>query len=239
MITIGICDDDEFCRDDIREKCKAYFDETGEDCNLIEFSSGEEVVAYEGEMIHLLFLDIQMGGISGVEVMNIIRDNPLFWRIVFVTFYESYRLDSLDIKTLAYANKPIEPEIVGRCIAVAIREDRKNKAIVFESINGNISIKVEDIFYIVARKNYSTVYLKNSEINVYSSLKSIEEQTEGLSLQRIHRSSMVNLIYVDGFINRTVKMETGASLTIGRKYYNSFREAYFEIVRKYSIGRMK
>ena len=208
MITIGICDDDEFCRDDIKEKCKAYFDEVGEDCNLIEFSSGEEVVAYEGEMIHILFLDIQMGGINGVEVMNI-------------------------------TNKPVKPEIVGRCIAVAIREDRKNKAIVFESINGNISIKVEDIFYIVARKNYATVYLKNSEINVYSSLKSIEEQTEGLSLQRIHRSSMVNLIYVEGFINGTVKMETGASLTIGRKYYNSFREAYFAVVRKYSIGRME
>jgi len=55
MINIGICDDSDYWISDIRRKIEAILDEIRIDCNIIEFSSGEEVLKYDGETMHLLF----------------------------------------------------------------------------------------------------------------------------------------------------------------------------------------
>nr|MCR5461198.1 response regulator [Acetatifactor sp.] len=70
MITIGICDDEEAYRDRIKTICSEYLAEREMECQFTMFSSGEEVLAYQGDRMLLLFLDIEMPGIDGLEVME-------------------------------------------------------------------------------------------------------------------------------------------------------------------------
>jgi DNA-binding LytR/AlgR family response regulator len=120
-------------------------------------------------------------------------------------------------------------------ITIGIGDDRNNKGIVFETVSGNIKVEIEDIFYVVARKNYATVHLKDRAIQVYSSLKNIEEQCSGLLLHRIHRSILVNVLHVEDIAHRLAKLESGISLPIGRIYYKAFMEAYHSFLHKYAI----
>lgn len=105
MITIGICDDEPYWREMLIKSCCVFLNDCGQKYEIVEFSSGEDVLTYDGHEILLLFLDIEMAGISGIDVMDKIRDNSLFWRIVFVSSHDELRWDTLDIKTLTYISK--------------------------------------------------------------------------------------------------------------------------------------
>ena len=108
MIFVGICDDEEAYRMQIRTICKDFFDAQKQEFRFVEFSSGEEVLAYRGDKIHLLFLDIEMPGTDGLEVLTKVRRNDRFWRIVFVTSHKELRWETIDLKTLAFLEKPLD-----------------------------------------------------------------------------------------------------------------------------------
>lgn len=69
MYYIGVCDDFKLYRDNIREQCDRLFEEIGKEYTCIEFSSGEEVLRYDGPIMHLLFLDTEMPDMNGIEVL--------------------------------------------------------------------------------------------------------------------------------------------------------------------------
>ena len=152
MITIGICDDDAFWRDCIRDCCERAMKRLAQECGFVEFSSGEEVLAYEGERIQLLFLDIEMPGISGLEVMEKCRRNPFIWRMAFVSSHDEYRWDTLDLKTLTFLEKPVEEAVVERCLKAVLREHNANIDLSIRTMDGECHFKLEDILYIHAQK---------------------------------------------------------------------------------------
>ena len=108
MIIIGICDDEEQYRAQIKLLCSAFFDTQKQEFGFVEFTSGEEVLAYQGDRIHLLFLDIEMPGMGGLEVLSRVRRNERIWRIVFVTSHKELKWETIDLKTLAFLEKPLE-----------------------------------------------------------------------------------------------------------------------------------
>ena len=107
MIFIGICDDEQQHRQYLKELAERYFLEYPKEHAYVEFSSGDEVLAYRGERIHLLFLDIEMGNTSGLDVLDALRENDSVWRIAFASSHPEQRLDTIDMKTLAFLDKPL------------------------------------------------------------------------------------------------------------------------------------
>lgn len=238
MIYIGICDDSEFWREEIRRFCCSVLNSLGQIYSIVEFSSGEEVLAYSGKDILLLFLDIEMSGMSGLEVMRKLEDNDRIWRIVFVSSHEELRWDTLDIKTLAYVNKPIEEIPIQQCIKAAIRENEKNKTILVNTLAGDHYLRVDDIKYIRAIGNYTEIHLKSEVLNDYHSIKYFEEQVQGSTLLRIHKSYLANLLYVDDITYGELKLIDGIVLPVGRVYYKSYREAYFTFLKSMTVERL-
>ena len=106
MIRIGICDDETTYRGQIKAICSAYLNAQDQRCEFVEFRSGGEVLDYQGEKIHLLFLDIEMPGANGLEVLSKVRKNEKIWRIVFVTSHKELKWETVDLKTLAFSGGP-------------------------------------------------------------------------------------------------------------------------------------
>lgn len=238
MINIAICDDMQSWVFDIKRKCEEVLAGLGINYRFYEFSSGEEVLAYSGERIHLLFLDIEMNGISGIDVMEQIKNNPLFWRIVFVTGHEKFHCYTIDIKTLAFLNKPINRDEIKGCLRAVFREEKNNRKITIGTMDKELTFLVEEIVYIEAKGNYVTVVSNTKEAKGYVSLKKVEDMLRDTSIIRIHRSFLVNLQYVKSIIWGKVILLTDETIPLGRLYYQTSKDAYFRYIKQMAVYRL-
>lgn len=237
MIIIGICDDEKMYRAQIIEICEQYFQIHSYEHKYVEFASGEEALAYQGDKILLLFLDIEMGETSGLDVLDRLRESDLVWRIAFASSHKEQMLDTIDLKTLAFLEKPIAYPGVEKCLNIAIREQERNIVAVFTMLDGKKSIELSDLRYVQAEGHYIRVSGKSQNFVGYDSIKQCEEQLQGTTMIRIHKSYLVNLQYVKRIGAKEVIMSDEGRLPVGRKYGSSFREQYLNFVRSVAIGR--
>ena len=166
MIRIGICDD---CKTDsllIQQWCETFFKSYKVDYEYIIFYSGEEVLDYcrdnrgKEKRIDLLFLDIEMGEISGIELKNKILKENNIWRIVFASSHlESMHL-AFGLKTMGFAIKPVKEEEIHKWIKIVV-EDKQEEVLVEIpkcSLVNEKYVLLEDIAYVKANGNYSEIY---------------------------------------------------------------------------------
>lgn len=238
MITIGICDDEEIQRKNVKELCECFFLEYSEEHEYIEFSSGEEVLAYKGEKLQLLFLDVQMGGIDGLEVLKFVEDVDWIWRVVFVSSHEEAVWKAFSIKTLAFARKPIEYQQVTKWIRTAIRENRENTVFEFVTMNGREYKTIEEIYYLQAEKNYTYLYGKSVKWLINDNLKKWQNAMEQAPVIRIHKSYLVNMLHIQRWELEKVILENKVELPVGRQFAKEAKEKYYVFVKKQALGRM-
>lgn len=237
MIRIGICDDEDFCREQIKTISTAFLDNEKQMFEFVEFSSGMDVIDYPGETIHLLFLDIEMPGADGLEVLSKVRRNDRIWRIAFVTSHRELKWETVDLKTLAFLEKPLEVVGIETCIKTVIREKAENIDVSFKTVKGVGYIPLERIVLVQAMKNYVSIYTEAEEFTGYSSIKEIGEQTEGTTLIRTHRSYLANLQHVKRMNGAALQMTNGVAVPIGRKNVSPVKEAYFAFLKHITIDR--
>ena len=230
MILVGICDDEEIHRRGMRKLCEQYFDEFPYAHDYIEFSSGEEVLLYGGEQIHLLFLDIEMEGVSGLEVMQKLRRNDRVWRIAFVSNHLEQRLDTIDIKTLVFLEKPVQYAGVAKCLNITIQESEKNKTVVFNSLVGKKSLREDEIYYIKAEIHYIDVFTRDEEIMCCDSFKECEQKLVDSAFVRIHRSYLVNMQHIKKLQSEEVLLDDGTKLPVGRRFHASVKETHIKYI---------
>ncbi len=195
MLRIGICDNEVQARDDLRIQLEKVLTEGKEEI-VYEFSSGTGAVrwlrAHPGE-IDLLFLDVEMEGMNGVEAAEALRTFDRTILIVFMTGYSDYVFDGYRVNALDYMMKPTEERQLARCME-RVREQmtgRRDKMFVFKNTDGMFRMAKEDISYFYSNKR--KVYLVNGEKEYpfYGRLDEVEEQVAG-SFVRIHQRYLVN-----------------------------------------------
>lgn len=239
MITIGICDDEVAYRENLKTICWYYLRTLDQEYEFAMFASGEEVLAYQGGMIHLLFLDIELPGMDGMQVMEQIRGDDRIWRVVFVTCHKEFQWNAIDLKTLAFMEKPIDPVGVEKCLRTAIRESRSNVVISYKTNGGEGFIKLDQIIYVQAKGNYTLIYAKEAVLKCFDSIKSMEEKLYGTTMLRTHKSYLVNLQNVEKMDAEFCQMKDGTTLPIGRTYVPKVKAAYFEFIKMVTIDRTK
>ena len=237
MVVIGICDDEKLHRNHAISLCEQYFRELPMEHSYVEFASGEEVLAYQGEKIHLLFLDIEMGDTSGLDVLNALREKDPIWRIAFASSHTEQRLDTIDMKTLAFLDKPLQYDGVKKCLTIAIQENAQNVTATFRQLEGERRVELSNIIYIQAEKHYARVCSRQSDFMGYDSMKDYEKQLEGTSVIRIHKSYLVNMQCIQKIFPEEVLMINGDRLPIGRKYNAEVKEKYVNFVKSVTLGR--
>ncbi len=238
MYTIGICDDEEMHRQHIRRLCEEFFAENAYSYQLVEFQSGEEVLAYRGEQLHLLFLDVELGETDGIHVLRRLENTDMFWRVVFVTSHEEVVWDSFGIKTLGFAKKPVTYQQIAKWLQTTIRENKEK--LVLEYISGAEKgcVALEDVLYLAAEGNYTCVHSLHTQTLINENLKYWQSYTEQMPVVRIHKSYLVNLLQVQKWETGKVILTNGEELAIGRQYAKEAREAYFAFVREQAMRRM-
>src|SRR6056297_3214157 len=201
-----------------------------EKLNQIECIGGyakplEAIDALNEQKVDLLFLDINMPGISGIEFLKSLAHPP---KVTFTTAYRNFAVDAFELNAIDYLVKPISFERFVKAMNkfLAIRTKSSNTQtkeihtkdfIIFKADKKNYKIKFTNIIYIESLDNYIKIHTPDVSIICYDSLTKIEEQLPVKDFIRIHRSYIVNLTRVDVFTSAYVEINH-QKFTIGRNY---------------------
>lgn len=244
MFLIGICDDEAFHREHIKEFCEQYFGEYPQEHEYVEFTSAEEVLVYgeaaenSGSKLHLLFLDVEMGELDGIELLRKVEDADWIWRIVFVTSHEEVMQDAFGIKTLGFARKPVEYRQIEKWISTAVRENKENVMLEYTFGTQQGYIALEDIYYLQAQGNYTCLHTKEQTILLNENMKQWQKKMGEMSMVRIHKSHLINMLHVKKWEASKVTLESGVELSVGRQYAKEAKNIYYAFVKKQAMNRI-
>ena len=184
-MNIAICDDEKLCIDRMIECLDKASKELGTQFVYKRFSSGEELLKYD-ENIDILFLDVEMDGINGIETMKFLETKENVKFIIFASSHSEYVFDSFGEKTMGFLCKPVDDERVLKKIKKVIEKlnAKKNIKPIEINVDGrNVLISPEDIVYISGEKNYVRVVTKNEQYLTYGNMKAWEENIQWAMLR--------------------------------------------------------
>lgn len=205
---------------------------------LDSFGSAEAAAEYiQTTEVDLIFLDIQMPGINGMEFARSIPKHTL---IIFTTAYSEYALDSYEVDAIDYLVKPIDPAKFHKAVDKAITyhsllldeeeksvENVEDDCIFVKSDRRYFKVNLKDILFIEGLKDYVIIQMDGQRIITHLSMKTIHNLLPQRTFLRINRSYIVNRNHIDSFDNNDVFIKQH-EIAIG----NSYRDAFFEELMK-------
>ena len=191
--------------------------------------------AVKAEAPDLLFLDIEMEGLNGLEIAA--RLTPAT-ALVFTTAYAKYAVDGFNCDAADFLHKPFSYERFERAVEKArtyLDAQERVAASAAPAVASNLVVKSEyynvviphsDIVYIRAMENYCQIYRTKGEcIMAHSTLKSILERLPQTAFLRVHRSYVVATDKVVRYTNRTIYLSDGkGTIPCGRQYLHDVQE---------------
>jgi DNA-binding LytR/AlgR family response regulator len=193
----------------------------------------EAYTCLQSEHIDLIFLDIQMPKLTGIEFLKTIPNPP---KVIFTTAYRDYAVDSYELNAVDYLLKPIsferflkavakvtpsepKPPIPYTAAATASEPDYKEAFIYLKADKKMVKVMLSDILYIESLKDYIRVKTETKEIISYQKISFLEEKLPTDKFLRIHRSFIISLDKVQAFSATAVDIGK-TEIPIGRLYKN-------------------
>ncbi len=196
----------------------------------------------------LVFLDIDLNGLTSFDLLNEINCNP---KIIFITYNPDYAVKAFELNAVDYILKPISANRLRKAIdrvnkfnsdlldGAAMDEPQerfKADQIILLNFDSKLTfIKVQDINYIEAFGNYTKIYMNDGKLSItYNSIKNWDNRLPNDIFVQIHRSSLVNLLNVIKIEKWT--NDTGRLFLKGvEKPFEISRSYFFQIKKKYKV----
>jgi two-component system LytT family response regulator len=228
-----------------REAIGMLIDQT-DDLDLIGSFNGPEAATkfMESHTVELIFLDIQMPGINGIEFA---RSIPKETFVIFTTAYSEYATDSYEVDAVDYLIKPVKLERFQKAVEKTHTYSKLFKA---DYTNNNIEQVADDFFFVKADRRIFKVYFNNiffiqglkdyvvmhsesQKLITAMNIKTIYDQLPKDMFVRVSKSYIINVRHIDSMDNNTVYIGTN-EIPIGSIYRDFF---FNEFVTKKMVGR--
>jgi two-component system, LytTR family, response regulator LytT len=199
MIRALLVDDEAPARSELRYLLSAHagVEVVGEAASASEALELARSVHYD-----VVFLDVEMPGLSGVQAAPLVRDRRDPPAIVFVTAHAEYAVDAFAVEAFDYLLKPVDPERLARVIERLRERTVENVAAVekIAVVSGSRTelLDYDQVHYVQADGDYSRVHTYDRSYLCTASLGELEERLPSARFARIHRSYLVNLAKVAG-----------------------------------------
>jgi len=222
MINCLVVDDEPIAREGIMEYIRQidYLNPVAQCKSAIEAAG-----LLQKNKIDLMFMDIQMPKLTGIEFVKALADPPL---IIFTTAYSEYALEGFELDVVDYLLKPISfPRFLKSVEKAQHYLHAKNKEVsltqdfFYIKCNGKIEkITMDDVMYIEALANYVILHTRQKKYITYLTFSGMEEQLPAHLFVRIHKSYLVAISAIQT-IDGTEVVTSSARLPLSKNYRNS------------------
>lgn len=232
MIHIAVCDDEKYMSDQIRTMALDFFRKKNMDASILQFSSGAELLRYD-KPIDILFLDIQMKDIDGMETARRLRKRKFRGILIFITVLREMVFQSFEVQAYDYLVKPLKEKHFAKTMErlFASMQDVHEANLLVQKRNESRIISLKDIVFceIIDRKIY--LHLTSSEVvDYYDRIENLEAKLDG-NFFRCHRSYLIHLRYLKSYKNGIAYMEGGKEIPVSRLRSREFSSVILQYMK--------
>jgi len=234
---IAICDDDKYfleklyqtlttCKNAI--SCAEYH----------TFSCGVDLVANykKRKQFDVVFLDIEMPGLSGLETGQKIREIDSDVMIVFITSHHDFMSDSFKIETFDYLTKPLDEVAANDTLGRVFKKYQEHRYIVTLKVRGAIhKLDVSDIVYIESYRKVLTFYTENEAYEMPGKLNDYEIKLVPYGFLKCHQGYLINMKYIESIENNRITTITGVTLDMSARKKRMCLKAFNEYTMRHRI----
>ena len=197
----------------------------------------EAMQALKSEKIDLIFLDIHLPKLSGIDFLKTLPNPP---EVILTTAFQDYALESYELNVVDYLLKPFSFQRFVKAISkvgmkienASIKSENQtsnsSEEVYIKSGYDHIRVKTDDILYIMADSDYTEIHLKEKKHLSSKSLRYWEEFLSNKKFRRVHKSYVLNTNKINKVSGNQAFLENGVIVPIGRAYKNEFTERFMK-----------
>ncbi len=232
LVHIAICDDEKHMSDYIRSFVSDFFRKKNREFSLRMFSSGEELLNYNGQ-IDILFLDIQMKEMDGMETARKLRADKFRGFLVFITVLKEMVFQSFEVQAYDYLVKPVDKKQFEKTMErlyASMQNASEDSLLVQKGYEGRIIREDEIVFCeIIDRKIYLNL-ASGEVVDYYERIENLETKLDN-RFYRCHRSYLINLKHLKGYKNGTAYMDNGKEIPVSRLRSKEFSSVVLQYMK--------
>jgi len=224
-LRIAICEDIADDAAEIRAYLEQHFERNGFVGEIDTFATGEALLAsFSPGAYDIVFLDIYLDGISGIDAARKIRDTDPDCTLVFITIDSAHMPAGFALRAASYVVKPITSEQMETALLQCRKIFLKNARYIEVKTGGqNIRVPLVKIQYVEMRDKAATIFTKDGLIRTYTPMSQIESQLGGKPFLRCHRTYIVNMLHVKDLLESDFLMRDGSKVPIRKNGMKEIR----------------
>lgn len=239
IYTVAICDDEQEQIDILRHNLTQYSMDNDIDFYIDEYINGEQLVEkykISKTPYDILFLDMEMPDMKGLDVAAAIREIPdRNVSIAFVTSYPEYMIDSFNVQTSQYILKPLVYEQISKNIDMILKtiNNSYSNIIVVSEKGGEQVIHLDDVICIETEKSSKLLVTEVSKTYyIVSKLSEMEKELSDRGFVSVHRTCLANMKYIRKFNSDSLEFTSGKTVNMSRRKLPEVKEIFSKYVSK-------
>ncbi|SCH86085.1 Sensory transduction protein lytR [uncultured Clostridium sp.] len=231
-MNIAICEDNNEEFNIINKYIENWSKEKNIEVKVDKYRSAESFLFewIDYDKYDLIFLDIKMKYISGIELSNLIREKNKIVDIVFTTGIFEHALHGYSVNAMQYLLKPIGQNDIHLCLDKVLEKlnytNKLSKFIIIKTSKNCIRLNYDEIYYFEMFSPNITIHTIKEEIVIRKTISEVEDDLRDNLFIRCHRSYIVNLRYVKSISKNTIILENGVSIPVSRNKYKEVNDSY-------------
>ncbi len=232
MLKIAICDDELMIASKLEKDISDYQKKFQVEADVSVFFSGEKLIKYlqQGNLFDLIFLDIELGTTTGIDVGKKIREelNDHISKIVFITSKTGYESSLFDIQPLNFLRKPIDLNKLYSCIDLTIKLlNIDNKTFEYKKQSEVIKVQVKDIMYVMKEKNKVHIVTSVGQDEFYDTIDNTLTKLPN-NFIKTHAAYIINFDKVASIDKNTITMINGEKIPVSQRNLKDLRNLILE-----------
>ena len=239
MLKIAIIEDEQIHTELLTDYLQTWGKEHKTPISIQGFPSAESFLFVWAETndFDILFVDIQMREMNGVEMARKVRAQNEEIAIVFTTGITDYMESGYEVEALHYLLKPIDMDKVGQCMDKVLRRSHKEQYLLLHGKEETIRVPVDKITYAEARGHGCMIetYTKAGEgtrIEITESISELEKQLNPHGFIRCHRSYLCRIGSIHQIGRTDITLDSGSVIPVSRRMYAELNRKFIAYFRK-------
>jgi len=222
MINIGICDDEQTICSELENMLVDFQKNTLLRLNIETYCNGQELIddIRKGFAFDLLFLDIEIGAVNGLDIGRTIRGEmeDHITKIVYITSKNGYETQLFDVQPIQFLPKPLEKSKVHITVSLALRIlNKENNIFIFKTVREAYRIPIKEIIYFESTGRIVKLVSTKSTFEFYGKIDVIARNFSEFRFIRPHQSYLINYDHALRIGTRDIIMSNGDIVDISRR----------------------
>lgn len=230
MLQVAVCDDEKTFRDYFTQRIGGYFQERKIPHDIHTFSSGEDLLRAAGTVEpDVVFLDISMREMDGIEAAKLLRERNRNICIIFVTGYMNYVLEGYKVMALRYLIKSQFDVSFEECMEAVLRQFHLHRdQLLFSFMTGEVYLTPDEISMVESRGHRLLFYGAKGGLlgQMTEKLDVVETVLRAYEFLRVHKSYLVNMKYITQINHYRLYLSSGMELSVPKARYPGVRMEY-------------